>query len=53
MLQMKLNAAEKSRAEANKLLEEQRALLKEARTEAQALLKMRKNKAIFNVKKSL
>lgn len=33
-----INAAEESRAEAKKLLEEQRSLLKEARTEAQALI---------------
>ena len=38
ILQVKLDAAEKSRVEAKKLLEEQRALLKEARTEAQVLI---------------
>ena len=42
---MKLRAAEKSRQEAAKLLEEQRALLKEARTEAQELIENAKKQA--------
>lgn len=40
-----IDAAEKSRVEANKLLEEQRSLLKEARTEAQTLIETAKKQA--------
>jgi F-type H+-transporting ATPase subunit b len=40
-----IQAAEQSRVEANKLLEEQRSLLKEARTEAQELIENAKKQA--------
>lgn len=40
-----INSAEKSRAEANKLLEEHRALLKEARNEAHTLIESAKQQA--------
>ena len=47
-----IEAAEKSRQESHQLLEEQRALLKEARQKHKRLLKTRNNKAMHNVKKS-
>ncbi|MGR3766133.1 F0F1 ATP synthase subunit B [Rossellomorea sp. NS-SX7] len=41
-----ITAAEESRAEANKVLEEQRQLLKEARTEAQAMIENSKKQGV-------
>lgn len=41
-----ITAAEASRAEANKILEEQRQLLKEARTEAQAMIENSKKQGV-------
>ena len=48
-----IRSAEKSRAGSSKLLEEQRDLLKEARTEAQELIENAKKQGEFNVKKLL
>ena len=46
-----IDAAEKSRIEATKLFEEQRALLKEARQEAQILIESAKKQGDVHVKK--